>query len=130
MKIKNAPATLTGVFTWNTDYAVYVHEGVEFTRDVSFPTKDGSWVRIKAGTVYPPRRWTEYATKNFDFNTVFGRIFAQTGDAEKAFKDTCFLLGRQFTQAITSTHWQWPDGGSRDIVDTGTLRASQRLEFE
>ena len=38
------------VFGWATDYAVYVHEGVQF----------------RNGTRTPPRRWTESALNNFD----------------------------------------------------------------
>lgn len=39
------------VFNWATDYAVYVHEGVQF----------------RNGTRTPPRRWTESALYDFDF---------------------------------------------------------------
>lgn len=38
------------LFNWSTDYAVYVHEGVQF----------------RNGTRTPPRRWTESALNDFD----------------------------------------------------------------
>lgn len=45
-----------------------------------------------------------------------------------AFQDACFLLGREFTQVISDPNAfdNFPD---QDIVDTGLLRSSQRLEF-
>ncbi len=49
---------------------------------------------------------------------------------ESAFKETCFLLGIEFTKAISEPIWQWDNAPSpRDIVDTGQLRASQQVEF-
>lgn len=52
------------------------------------------------------------------------------GAAERAFKETAFLLGREFTKAISSNIWEWPTGQSpRDIVDDGQLRGSQLLVF-
>lgn len=50
--------------------------------------------------------------------------------AEQAFKETCFLFGRECTKAISSPDWPWSDGGTRDIVDTGQLRSSQQLVFK
>lgn len=49
--------------------------------------------------------------------------------AEQAFKDTAFLLGREFTRVITEPR-TW-DGfeGARDIVDRGQLRSSQQVVF-
>lgn len=129
IKLKNIPSELTATYTWSTDYATYVHEGVTFTRDVTFPTKSGGWARIKAGTEYPARRWTDYAMANFDFSEVFGVLFLRYGDADKAFRETALLLGRAFTTAITSPVWDWHDG-PRDIVDTGQLRASQQMEID
>lgn len=128
INLKSLPNSLTAAYTWNTDYAVYVHEGVTFTADVSFPTRSGGWAKIKAGTVYPARRWTEYALENFDFEQVFATLFSRYGDVEKAFTETAYLLGSAFTQAISSPIWQWNDGEDRDIVDTGQLRASQSME--
>lgn len=49
--------------------------------------------------------------------------------AIEAFQDTCFLLGREFTDIITETG-AFPSHPDRDIVDTGALRASQRLDFK
>lgn len=52
------------------------------------------------------------------------------GAAEQAFKETAFLLGREFTQSISSNIWDWPTGQSpRDIVNDGQLRGSQLLVF-
>ena len=48
---------------------------------------------------------------------------------ERAFADTAFLLGREFTRVITEPRtWQGFEG-SRDIVDLGQLRSSQQLVF-
>jgi hypothetical protein len=129
INLKSLPNNLTATYTWNTEYAVYVHEGVTFTRDVSFPNRSGGWATIKAGTVYPARRWTEYALETFDFQDVFAALFERYGDIEKAFTETAYLLGSAFTRAISSPQWQWTDGGDRDIVDTGQLRASQSVEI-
>lgn len=53
------------------------------------------------------------------------------GFSEKAFRDTAMLLGNEFTKAISSSVWPWPNGETpRDIVDTGQLRRSQRIEWE
>lgn len=119
---------LVAEFSWNTDYASYVHEGVVYRRTVRFRTPRG-WMTILAGTRYPPRRWTEQALKEFDFAETFGDLINSTGDVEQAFREACLLLGRAFTQAISSPTWQWTDGENRDIVDTGQLRQSQNLDF-
>lgn len=47
--------------------------------------------------------------------------------AQQAFKEACYLLGREYTKAISEAGAF--DGFSGDIVDTGALRASQRIEF-
>ncbi|HEY9697007.1 MAG TPA: hypothetical protein V6D10_07075 [Trichocoleus sp.] len=49
--------------------------------------------------------------------------------AERAFQETAFQLGREFTRVISEPR-QW-DGwkGSRDIVDLGQLRSSQQVVF-
>lgn len=127
--MKNPPNTIVATYSWSTDYAIYVHEGVTFTRTVSFPTRGGGFATIKAGTVYPPRRWTEFALENFDFADVFATLYKRYNDLEKAFTETSYLLGMQFTKAISDPSWQWTDGGDRDIVDTGQLRASQQMEI-
>ncbi|MGI8935423.1 MAG: hypothetical protein ACR2FS_15250 [Phormidesmis sp.] len=50
--------------------------------------------------------------------------------AKRAFKETAFLVGREFTKSISSNIWDWPKGQSpRDVVDNGQLRASQQLVF-
>jgi hypothetical protein len=123
------PDSITATYSWSTDYAIYVHEGVTFTRTVSFPARDGRWATIQAGTVYPPRRWTEFALANFDFSAVFAELYKRYNDLEQAFTETAYLLGREFTQAISDPSWQWTDGNDRDIVDTGQLRASQQMDI-
>lgn len=51
--------------------------------------------------------------------------------AEKAFRDSVLLLGREFTKAISDPVYAWPNGETpRDIVDTGTLRRSQKHRFQ
>jgi hypothetical protein len=49
--------------------------------------------------------------------------------AEQAFKETVFIVGREFTRVITEPR-SW-DGfeGQRDIVDKGQLRSSQQVVF-
>lgn len=49
--------------------------------------------------------------------------------AERAFKQTAFLLGRQFTEVITQPRTWKGFEGQRDIVDTGVLRSSQQVNF-
>ena len=44
-----------------------------------------------------------------------------------AFRDACFLLGREFTAVISEPGVF--EGFPQDIVDTGQLRASQELVF-
>lgn len=48
--------------------------------------------------------------------------------AEQAFKESCFLLGREFSQLISESG-AFPNYPDRDLVDTGRLRASQRVDF-
>ena len=48
--------------------------------------------------------------------------------AEDAFKESCFLLGREFTEVISEVG-AFPEHPDRDLVDTGRLRASQTLDF-
>lgn len=51
--------------------------------------------------------------------------------AEQAFKETAFILGREFTRVITEPRSWSGFKGARDIVgeDYGVLRASQQLVF-
>lgn len=51
-----------------------------------------------------------------------------TTAAEQAFKESCFLLGRSFTETISEVG-AFPSHPDRDLVDTGQLRASQRVDF-
>jgi hypothetical protein len=48
--------------------------------------------------------------------------------SKEAFRESCFLLGRSFTEVI-SDPGAFPEHSGRDIVDTGALRASQNLQF-
>lgn len=108
------PKTTTAVFSYNVPYAIFVHEGVV----------------MKNGGVMPARPWIRVAMREFDFAGTMRKLaFAYDGDIEKAFKETCLLLGAKFTELISSPTWDWTDGGTRDIVDKGALRASQQLEF-
>lgn len=65
--------------------------------------------------------------------TTSYKLTIKTGEinaaAQRAFSETAFLLGREFTRVISEPR-TW-DGfeGKRDIVDTGVLRASQQLVF-
>jgi len=48
---------------------------------------------------------------------------------ERAFTETAFILGREFTRVISEPRtWAGWDN-SRDIVDTGQLRSSQQMAF-
>ncbi|MBD0266155.1 MAG: hypothetical protein ICV85_12775 [Tolypothrix sp. T3-bin4] len=61
---------------------------------------------------------------NLDFGDIDRALDA-------AFKETMFLLGREFTKSITSNVWDWPNPPSpRNIIDTGRLRSSQQLTFQ
>lgn len=48
---------------------------------------------------------------------------------KSAFKDTAFLLSREFTKVITEPRTWLGFEGQRDIVDTGRLRSSQEIVF-
>jgi hypothetical protein len=46
-----------------------------------------------------------------------------------AWRDTTQIMGSEFTKAITDPIYNWPRGENpRDIVDTGRLRSSQRVD--
>jgi hypothetical protein len=46
----------------------------------------------------------------------------------EAWDDFSAYVGRRFTNEITAEKWEWPRQPTpRDIVDTGNLRASQRI---
>lgn len=51
-----------------------------------------------------------------------------TAASKEAFRESCFLLSRTFTEVI-SDPGAFPEHPGRDIVDLGTLRASQNLQF-
>lgn len=47
-----------------------------------------------------------------------------------AFQEAMFLLGGEFTRQINRNKWSWPnEPTTRDIVDTGQLRASQQEQI-
>ncbi|PHJ69143.1 hypothetical protein VF14_03130 [Nostoc linckia z18] len=63
-------------------------------------------------------------TANLDFSNVDRALDA-------AFRETMFLLGREFTKSITDNVWQWPNPPSpRNIIDSGRLRSCQQLTFQ
>lgn len=48
---------------------------------------------------------------------------------DEAWDDFSAYMGRRFTEEITAEKWEWPrDPSPRDIVDTGNLRKSLRIE--
>lgn len=50
---------------------------------------------------------------------------------EEAWADLSAYMGRRFTSEITEEQWPWPrDPSPRDIVDTGNLRKSLRVNTE
>jgi hypothetical protein len=52
------------------------------------------------------------------------------GATSKTFKQAARKLEGELVKAITDPIYSWPSGESpRDIVDTGQLRASQKLTF-
>jgi len=70
----------------------------------------------------------QFDTKNFRLTL---NIESPIRAAQMAFEDTAFLLGTEFTKAITDPVWDWPQGESpRDIVNFGQLRSSQRTVFQ
>jgi hypothetical protein len=123
-------------YTWHSEYATVVHEGATFRRDVRFKSRRGVWVTIKAGTVYPPRRWVQHALAQFNFVDKFATLCSEyiptmgvEAASAKAFRDCAMMLSVEFVKSMSSTHWTWTGGESRDIVDTGQLRASQQLNI-
>lgn len=45
----------------------------------------------------------------------------------KATQELVNRLSAEYTSEISSDKWEWVDGQTRDIVDTGRLRASQTV---
>ncbi|MEH2102564.1 MAG: hypothetical protein V7K76_22995 [Nostoc sp.] len=63
-------------------------------------------------------------TANLDFSEAERAL-------DEAFKETVFLLGREFTKSITANIWQWPTAPSpRNIIDRGGLRSCQQISFQ
>lgn len=60
--------------------------------------------------------------------TLSLKVDAINQASERAFVETAFLLGREFTRVITEPR-SWDGFGVRDIVDLGQLRASQQVVF-
>ena len=58
--------------------------------------------------------------------TVTINATAITKRIEDAFNDANQILHREMVSLITDDRWNWPTGGTRDIVDTGLLRSSQQ----
>lgn len=127
MKLNWNPPQITttkATFTWNVDYAADVHEGETRTD----------------GTRRPARRWTDAAIAETDLPQLVKDHFDETKDIGEAFKGMARDLGDRFTEMIEDERWEWDRptrrsdgslaGSPRDIVDTGALRDSQRLEFD
>jgi len=122
----NPPAisTTKATFIWDVDYAADVHEGETRTD----------------GTRRPARRWTDAAIAESNLPEMMLSHFEETKDIGEAFKGMATDLGDRFTKMIEDERWDWDrttrrsDGtvvtSPRDIVDTGALRDSQRLEFD
>lgn len=60
--------------------------------------------------------------------TLSLKIDAINQASERAFVETAFLLGREFTRVITEPR-SWDGFGVRDIIDLGQLRSSQQVVF-
>lgn len=124
IKIDDLTTDTVAVFTWATEYAAIVHEGV----------------KLKNGTEIPARPWTIEATKQLNVTEVFAKLYAEYNDADRALRETALILGAKFSELISSPIWEYPRitkrqsgeivGSPRNIVDTGLLRASQTLTFE
>lgn len=124
LNIDDLVCNVTAKFTWGVDYASAMHNGV----------------KLKSGTVIPPRPWVYEGLKRFDVPAVYAALFQQSHDADEALKQTAILLGAKFTEVISSPIWSYPRitkrkskevaGTMRNLVDLGGLRASQNLAFE
>lgn len=115
-------------YSWGdseVNYAPKVHEG-EVRRD---------------GTEMPARPWVDAAVQEFDAEQAFqeGYLVAR-GDISQAFNATAEALSELFQYMIEDERWEWDrptlrSNGAivtspRDIVDTGALKRSQRMEIE
>ena len=123
------PTRTTATYTWNPQsddgfhYAALVRNG-------------GT---LRSGTRIPPRKWDEYALGKVDLANTFADSFRRSDDLQRAFRDTAQTYNREMQKAIASRIWDWPRrtvrksgevvGSPRDIVDTGNLLDSQKLEF-
>lgn len=124
-----APTKKTAVYTWSPvsddgfHYAALVHNGG----------------KLRNGTDYPAREWTQKALEGVDLPEVFADEFKRNDSLEKAFQNTAQTYFRENQRAISSRSYSWPRetlrksgeiaGRRRDIVDEGNLRDSQELEF-
>lgn len=112
------------VYSWSASHAAIAHEGAT----------------LRNGTVIPARPWTELATKEYDHPHQFVYHYRQLGSLAKAFERTAEEFGGVCQDAITSRVWQWDGttvrksgeiaGSPRNIVDTGELKDSYKLEFK
>lgn len=124
------PRRSTAVFTWDPvsedgfHYAALVHNGGRF----------------RNGGEYRARPWTQRALEDIDLAETFADEFRRTGSLDRAFEGAALAYARENQRAISSKIWSWPNDTRRksgelarrrrDIVDEGTLRNSQKLEFK
>lgn len=111
-------------YDWQVDYAEEVHNG-----SVSL-----------GGQRKLPRPWVYEAVSQYiDIVENMKLIYQTTGNINVAFADTVWDLQRAFTNAIEDEIYYWngvtyrQNGdvveSPRDIVDTGALRDSLKVEF-
>jgi len=109
---------------WEAEYAAHVHEG---------------GTRLD-GTRFPARPWTELAVNELiDVPLAFKRHFEATNDISDAFEEVATDLDSAFKSAIQAPVYAWDRPTHRangeyvttprNIVDTGELLNSQRMEI-
>jgi hypothetical protein len=111
-------------YSWSAEYAGAVHEGQT----------------TLGGQRIPGRPWTDLATQEYDHPRQFVFHYKKYGSLKKAFESTAIEFGGVCQDAITSPIWKWGNitirksgevvGSPRNIVDTGGLRDSYKLEFD
>lgn len=84
------------------------------------------------------RRWVEYVVDNSDHEGIL-RASVVTMSITETFVNYSYSLGFEFQESIESDVWFWPSttirstgevvDSPRNIVDTGSLRDSQSIEF-
>lgn len=120
----SVPKNKTTTLSWNTRYAVYVHEG--YTRN------DGS--------IAPARPWVNTTIEEFEFIEELKNELAKSNSIGDAFEAMAGSFGESCQENIESDIWNWdrPTNRSngetvsspRDIVDTKTLYESYEIKHE